>query len=724
MILGALLWTALWAGPAPAQDDQGQLPVLITADNITYDTERDTVTARGNVELTREEERLIADEITYNQALDRVTARGNIVLVGSDGDAMFADELDLDGALKDGFVEGVAILFEDNSRLAAVKATRREGNLTILQNAVYSPCEVCQESDRAPLWQIRANEVVHNREDRTITYYDATFEFLGVPIAYTPYFDHPDPTVDRKTGFLTPTFGTSSELGVTMLTPYFIDLGPSQDVTINPTFTSGAGILLGGEFRDLSNLGRDSRGVDRVASTIVSGNFTYTDAYASNPDESDQGQEFRGNFRSFGFYDLDHEFNAGFTVDLASDNSFLERYSLPRGNVLTNTAYVQRFREREAFDVSGYYFQSLLLNDPQGQIPIVLPEARYSNTLTPYRWGSRFTTETSALSLIRTDGLDTRRFSVEGGWELPFIGPIGDTYTLRTSLRGDVYNTEGDPSTFSSEGGNNTVGRVLPAVSLKWGWPLAGQTETWRHVIEPRVTLAWSNPSGNLNQIPNEDSLVFEFDESNLFEESRFPGIDRVEEGFHAAYGLEFSSEGPRALRISGVFGQNYSRETSPFPENSGLDKTFSDYVGRVDFRPSSFLNLSYRFRLARENLNFRRNDLNLSLGPRAFRANFNYIKLIEDLPGERVDEREQIIAGLQMQLTKKLAINIQTRRDLQSNQAISNSFGLIYNDPCLVLVMGLEKRFTTLGELEDETTFAIRIALKNLGSLETGTSN
>ncbi|MEO1019713.1 MAG: LPS assembly protein LptD, partial [Pseudomonadota bacterium] len=199
-------------------------------------------------------------------------------------------------------------------------------------------------------------------------------------------------------------------------------------------------------------------------------------------------------------------------------------------------------------------------------------------------------------------------------------------------------------------------------------------------------------------------------------------GIDRVEEGPHVAYGLNFSSIGPRALRVSGAFGQNYSRDTSPFPDNSGLDTNFSDYVGRLDFQPSSLLNMSYRFRLAKDELLFRRSDLNVSAGPRAFRASINYTKLSEELPGEDFDEREEIVLGVRVQLLDTLAVAAQTRRDLQANRTVANTFGLIYSDSCVVLVMGLEQRQTTRGEIDEETTFAVRIALKNLGSLETGT--
>ena len=45
------------------------------------------------------------------------------------------------------------------------------------------------------------------------------------PIFYFPKLSHPDPTVDRRSGFLTPTLYDTKNLGSGISIPYFFDLG-------------------------------------------------------------------------------------------------------------------------------------------------------------------------------------------------------------------------------------------------------------------------------------------------------------------------------------------------------------------------------------------------------------------------------------------------------------------------------------------------------------------
>ena len=92
----------------------------------------------------------------------------------------------------------------------------------VLWNGVYSPCEVCKKQPNSvPLWQLRANKIIHDKEEKEIVYHNAFMDFWGVPIFYTPYFFHPDATVKRKTGLLTPFFGQSTDLGTIFSQPVF-----------------------------------------------------------------------------------------------------------------------------------------------------------------------------------------------------------------------------------------------------------------------------------------------------------------------------------------------------------------------------------------------------------------------------------------------------------------------------------------------------------------------
>ncbi len=709
-VLGAALSVVLvLLGPARAESPAAprtSAPVLLTADEILYEPATGVITARGEVELSSGRRRLLAREVSWSEREGVVRARGEVVLIDPSGDTFFGDSLEVTGDLATGAVERFRALLRGGARIAARRGTREEGRHTVLEDAVYSPCPVCADGTRPPVWQIRAKRVSHDQETRDVTYEQARLEVAGVPVLWTPWFRHPDPTVERRSGFLVPTAGSSSTLGLTLEVPYHWVLGPDRDLTFSPIFTSREGVVLGGEYRELRPIGQ----------TRLRGSFTYTEAYARQG-RTPEGKELRGHLDARGRYRPAEAWDAGFDLRLSTDPTYRKRYGFGTDDVLENHAFVQKVVGPDHLGLHAYAFQSLREADRQGAIPIVFPLAEARLVSSPGRFGSIWTLDSSLVALTRRDGLDTRRLSTTLGFELPRVGRIGDLWRLRLDARVDGYVYEGDPVSFSGEGGQELAARFLPRASVDWRWPLFGTSGSWTHVLEPTVAFKLAPDSGRDRNIPNEDSQVFEFDETNLFEPSRFTGLDRVDGGTRLAYGLRFDSRGPFGVELSGLVGQSFQfRRNDAVPADSGVHKNFSDYVGRLDVRPHEFLDLSYRFRIDREDLQFRRSDLFASFGPPRLRFDVGWLRLSDEPTGLGPRSREELRAGVRLQMTDSLAVAARTRRDLNEDRTVSNLFGLLYTHPCFVLVAGLEQRFTTTGELDEETSFKIRLSLTNLG--------
>ena len=683
-------------------------PVLLEADRIDYASDKESLVAEGDVELSQSGRRLLADRIEYDIAGRRVMAEGNIVLINPDGSSVFAEEMTIDDDLENGFLVDVGVLLADRSRLAATAGRRVGGERIELDRVVYSPCRICADDDD-PLWQIKADRVVHDQESRTVAYRNARFEILGVPVAWLPYFFHADPTVERKTGFLTPRLGTDTELGLTAETPFFIDIAPDRDLTLLPLVTSSEGALLGAEYRQLHTFGE----------TTLGGSITRTSD--AEPDaDGDTRQVWRGHVEGEGRYNLDENRPFGFDLALASDDTYLERYDFSSEDVLENRAFIEEYTGADLFSLDIYGFQGLREDDDQGLIPVVAPWVRSHKTSGRGAGGSFFFADSSILALTRTQGLDTRRVSGEVGWQLPHVGAFGELMTFETSLRGDLYSVSGEAGDRASSSGREAVGRLVPRATFDLSWPLVGNAHGWSQVVEPIVSASWIGNDANKREIPNEDSLVFEFDETNLFEPDRFTGLDKVESGAKVTYGLRFDSIGPSGLRVGGVVGQSLREGADQlFARGSGLEESLSDYVGRFDFRPGPNFDLSYRFRLAKDELTFRRSDLSLRFGPPRMRFNLQYLQLSEDLPDTGLNERQEIVAGVRLQMTNSLAVATQFRRDLTLDRPVTNTYGILFSDDCLSIRAGLEQNFTEKGELEDETRFSVRVTLRSLGDLE-----
>lgn len=714
-LTGSLLASGATLGAERIAEDDDTTPIVLTADAVDYDTATGVTVARGHVELSRGNRRVLADRISYDPATRKVTAEGDVALLEPDGNTLFVRRLEIDDDLREGFVENVAARLADGSALAATSGERRAGNVSTLRQAVYSPCPICAEPGSAPLWQLKAETVEHDQTEQVIRYRDAWFELFGVPVGYSPYFEHPDPTVKKRSGFLAPSIGSRSELGLFAQVPYYYVLAPNRDVTVAPIFYSESEPVLVAELRDLQPAGM----------TQLSGSITYTDAYQANSALPPDGQEARGHIRGTGRYALGPDGATGFELFLASDPTYLDRYNFSDEDVLQNRGYVERIWERNYWGLNAYGFQGLRPSDDQSLIPIALPLAEASLRSPTDALGAIWTLDANLLALTRSEGLDTRRASLRGGYELPWTGRYGDLWRLGASLRGDIYYTDGDPLTLQDNGDEQATGRILPMLTLDWSLPLVRNDAEWQHVIEPVVAGVLTTYGGNPEDIPNEDSTDLEFDDTNLFEPIRFTGLDRVESGPKVSYGLRFGSYAASGASVSGLFGQSWrAADDDLFARGSGLEDNLSDFVGRVQASPYPWIDVAYRFRLARDLGSIPRNDLYALVGPRWLRVTLGYLSLAQengDQPGQSISEREELTAALRVQVTDSLALSARTRRDLQTDQTIADTFGLIYTHPCLTLLAGYERNYTRNRDVAPSSTFMLRVNFRNLGEIGAG---
>ena len=706
-----LLALGLAAADARAQIAtlDGSAPVVLRADDVAYDSRQGIVIATGNVEVAQNNRILFADRITFDKQTNTVKASGNVSLLEPTGEVLFAEEVELTDEMKEGVMRDIRIILTDNSRMAANGAVRSGGYRTEMRQAVFSPCKLCPDNpDAAPLWQLKAARVVHDQRRHEIEYSDVVLEAFGVPIAYAPFFSHPDPTVKRRSGFLTPTYRSGSELGFSLQVPYYFNLAPNRDATLAPIFTTKEGPVLVGEYR-----ARTERGEYQLA-----GSITNPESRGLNG-ETIGGRDVRGHIEGTGAFQLSDVWRWGYQLDRATDDTYLRRYNVSNEDTLTSRLYLEGIDGRNYAGINGYAFQGLEVDDDPGQAPLVLPIAEYNLVLEKGLFGGNYTFDANLMSLSRTEGTDTRRLSVDGGWHLPFIGSAGDIYTLNTQLRGDLYWVDDLANRGRTASSDEITGRIVPSLSLDWRYPWIRQAGTTRQIIEPVAKIAVSPYGGNPDGIPNEDSQDFEFDHTNLFDLMRFPGLDRVEGGPRVSYGLRAGVYGISGGRTTAFFGQSYRvKADSTFERGSGLEDKFSDFVGSVNISPADFVDLSFRFRLDHDDLSPRRSEVNLNGGPNWLRINFGYLSL--DDPPDNLDDdveaREEINVSARFRFASNWSILANTRRNLTTDNTIRYGFGINYGDECLIFSTRFVRSFTQDRDVEPTTSIQFVVTLRNLG--------
>jgi LPS-assembly protein len=387
-----LLASSLFA-PVAAHSEKAASPeprMVVEARELVYDETKNTVSARGNVQIYYKGRLLEADRVTYDRASGRIRAEGNARLTEPDGAVERAASFDLTDDFKNGFIQSLEADTANNTHFGAPHAERRgdaNGQATIFDYGTYTACDACKDDPSKPrLWQIHAKRIIHDGVEKMIYYEDASLEFLDIPVAYMPYWSSPDPTVKRKSGLLMPTTTYGSYVGYGFGIPIYWAISPDKDLTVTPTYFTKQGPLLKGEYRQRFETG---------SFVILAEGTKPNDRGAfPSPPYGASNLKYRGAVESRGeFYPNDY-WKFGWDVTALSDRYFLQDYRQQNplyGNLFfrerSSTVYLTGQGDRSYFDVRGYYFQGLAPNDLQSQLPTAHPITDYNRAfdVDPYK---------------------------------------------------------------------------------------------------------------------------------------------------------------------------------------------------------------------------------------------------------------------------------------------------------------------------------------------------
>jgi LPS-assembly protein len=690
-------------------------PVTFTADSVEYDRENSLVIADGHVEAWQNDSVLRADHMTFDRNTGVAAVKGNVALLQPDGQVIFADYAELTQDMKNGVFRDVRAIMAENGRMAANGARRTDGEINEMSKVVYSTCNLCaKDPTKPPLWQIRALSAVQDLEHKKIEYEDAVLEMYGFPVAYMPYFWHVDPSVKRGSGLLIPSLGYSSHLGAFYAQPYYWVIDDQSDATFTPMITSSAGPQLSVEYRRRFNNG----------SLLLDGSVGYLD------------NSVQATIYSKGQFSLDDTWRWGFNIARASSADYVRDFQLggQLGNqpvLLASQVYGEGFGQGaySRFDVR--FYQTLNEVVASDKIPLVLPRYEYSYFGEPDALGGRLSVDTGAFNVLRSVGTDTRRASLTVNWSRPFVGALGDLWTITLHNDAIAYNA----NSFNEQPNYGPVSqidkaRAQPQAALDFKWPFMRDSGAWgTQLIEPIAQIVVGPQVGRSqnSKYPNEDSLDLEFSDANLFGFNRYPGIDRLDGGvranvaFHGTWFLAGTT-------FDGLLGQSYRTNVdSQFPELSGLHDQVSDIVGRASFAPTDWLNLTYRTRLDHKSFQTRMADALATIGGAKFSVNVGYFystfdpyTLYDQPPPPPVGNafytpRNEVTVGA----TSKLGnyrLSGWARRNIQLNQMVAVGADAAYEDECYILDLRFYKRYTSYNGDHGATTALIQMTFKTIG--------
>ncbi len=728
--------------------------MLVELDQLVYDYDNNTVSAVGNVKIYYGGYTLEAEKVAYNKATGRLIASGHVKLVDPSGAIFYTEYIDITDDFGDGFVQSLRVDTADRTHFTAESAERAGGETTTFNNGTYTACEPCKDNpDKPPFWNVRARKIVVNHKEHTVYFTDAKLEFFGVPVAWLPYFAVPDPTVKRKSGFLTPNIGYAEKLGAFASLPYFWAIAPDKDITFTPTLLSRQGVLGDVEYRQRLSNGQytvRAAGIYQMA----------PDAFATT---SPGYRNFRGGINTTGEFYLNQDWTLGWNGTLSSDRTFTRDYNVLNDDSAEtiSTIHLTGLRDRNFFEARASYY-TILTNqgDPkliypdrfnQGRQPIVgeIDSTKYadhpvfggelsftSNLTTLYRdEDDPFGYNSVSAPYPYTHGTAGTfvRATKQIDWQRRFIGPMGQVITPFASVRGDAFFL-GNQFTVATSGvtTDSTAFRFMPTVGVDWSLPILATAPGATHIIEPRVQLIVRPDEMSAGVLPNNDAQSLVFDVASLFDHDKFSGFDREEGGTRLNYGIHYNGAFDNGAMVDATIGQSlHLAGTNPYamPDLagvggalSGLDTAASDYVAGVALDTGLGPRITANGRFDESNFNIKRAEIEATaaLGPVSASAAYIYLR---DNPYSTPLASASVIRGAgSINLSENWRAFGTATYDIQNNAVASHSLGLAFDNECVTFAIAYNETRDSYTDVTPSRFLNFRLQLRTLGdtSLQT----
>ena len=767
------------SAPVPAPD--GLTKGAVYVDAAAAGRSGDVITAQSDggdrVYLRTDGNVLRGDDLAYDLSSGAASISGRVEAISPEGTVVYASHLETDRDLKAAVAVDFATRLENGASLMAATAVRRSENVNELNYAIFTPCPICDaDGPKTPSISIQAEKVVQDEALRAVIYRNAIFRVGGVPVFYTPFFAHPDPTVERASGLLVPIINYDEGRGVSIEQPYLHVVSPSEDWLISPQINTSVAPLLNLQWRR-----RFAEG-----SIVARGGYTYErnfgdfdlngdGDYESNVRFGDE--EHRSYLLSHGEFDPQGPWRFGFTAERTSDKTLFDRYDvrdpyqdngLYYGDRrrLISQIYAERQTDRSYVSVAAFSIQSLRLDpayedndfrDASGfkvfenddTLPLVAPliDARWEPAGPVF--GGRLRVKGSAVSLYRDSfvgapvlnpdivpsdttglsGVDSRRVTAQAEWRRVFITGVGLRIEPFVDTRVDLYSLSDLPPMMGVEN-DETLSRTRASAGVDVSYPLIRRTQRADIILEPVAQVSISNKADIDPRIPNEDSQVIELDESSLFRMDRFSGYDLVEGGGRISVGGRATIRWSEGRSASLFVGRSYRADdedafrttipdstTGQLYDPTGLASSASDWVVQGSFSPSDRIR-SWGHATIDGSGDVRRAEA--AVDGRWGRRNLAAVSYIVDrsnpLSGDQNRNYEFVQLAGQQFVYGNWGVAVTGIADLERNVITRQEIGLLFDDDCFRVEFGYRRNNTRVRASGPSDGIYVRLNLATFG--------
>ncbi len=676
--------------PADDRAERAQLPVQIHAANASSN-DGEHYRLSGHVRLARGDQLLQAPNVDYTRGTTAYHADGGVTYQDQ---ALLLSAQSISGTTTPERADAQQVryqLLQARGNGRARSARILDGDRSRYQDATYSTCD-----PQSRLWYFAGNRFDINRATGIGTAHDVTMRFMGVPFLWLPWLRFPV-NGQRMSGFLAPSFGSSGNSGSYLRLPYYMNLAPNYDATLEPAFYSLRGPMLGGQFRYLFDIGKGALNFNYMPHDKIYGGkrwmLQYQDSTPLVP-----GWSFNAN------------------INRVSDNTYFEDFgnslTMAATSLLGSSAYINGGGQwwNAAFGVDTYQLTDPTL--PQGVQPYSrLPRGVLDLDIPlsgPFIFGLR----SEAVAFRKHDALEGDRLDLYPYLEAPLQGAA---WFLRPRL-GFRY------TQYWLQGNHGDPLRALPIAQIDSGLIFDRQVSlfgnSYTQTLEPRAYYLYV-PYRNQDNLPIFDTAPLTFDWWSLFSSNQYTGADRQVNANNLTLALS-----TRLIDSSGIerfaagIGQirYFTPQRVQLPGYATLYQAGSAYVGMLS------LGLTRDWKL----------DLTQQYDPNLHRTTVSSLQIQHRLNGDGV-----------LNLSYRYQRGLLDQYDLSALWPVSPSWSLVgrwnYSvadhktleafggvewDSCCVAVRGVLRRYVTDSQGNSTNAVMVEVVFKGIGGLGSRTGN
>lgn len=712
------------AGKAEAWDNQNR---KIYADKIVYNKKDQKILAYGNSKFVHEKILITAREFNYNLNEKKIEAQYDVVLKDQNNNIYNLKKATFFELKKISFGENVFAKINDGSSFKAdfIKTDHIKG-LSFYNNSYYTTCKKINNdaNEYCPSWSLNSKKIIHDKELKKVIHKNSVIRIKKIPIFYTPYFSHPDPTVKRQSGFLTPAVKTVSNLGKTLKLPYFFAIDDDKDLTVTPIYYFQQKNMLNTSYRQAIKNGF------LQVETSYSGGYKNTETnnnlYGSR---NYFFLKYEKNLEKNNFSDSSVKFN----LQRVSQKNYLRVNNLKTKlfdsdqRILNNNINYLKISNNKKIEVRSSILENLDETNDKKKYTYILPEVTYSayNKINK-DFNIKFSSISSAKKYLDTQEQVkiTNIASINSKQYVNKFG-IGSRYTF------ELLNTNVHNNNVENEKENYNLKNYFTIIADNSLPLLKKNFETKvTHVLTPRIYAKYT--SGNsINS--NNTSKILEI--NDIFSINRSNNITKPETGLSFGHGIDYSYKKQKidnSMKIKSQFGLGQvikTKRDDNMPAQSSLQNISSDFVGFANYSffgkkniffdeselnqsfQQNYFNFGYKFTLNNDFKKLLRNEIDINTIYESYSVKFNF------------DEKNSYIGSdrfLTGQISKYLDQNyffyFSNTRNLITNGTKNQKLSFNYEDDCLLTSIAINRDFYNDEEINSNKSIFFNIVFKPFG--------